>query len=291
MSLDTLTTYLNKPFPFLENRQQRLIAVVLVSMFIFVFLFVFQPFGIAGITEHKFEILLGYSAITFTILFISFLIFPEFFPEYFDTWTIKKNLIFIFSHFIIISISNWAFNHSYHQEETRHTLSYFIFITVSIGVFPTFLVIYFVEKWLSNSNEEIASTINNEMYSSSDEVEETRLQDVEIEIISKNKNENLNILLRNLLCIKSEGNYIEVFFIQDEKTKSVLIRNSISVIEKHLAEIPGILRCHRSYLANFNKIDHVSGNAHSLVLHFNELPETIPVSRSFPKEQLKRYRL
>jgi len=291
MSLETILIYLNKPFPFFKNRWQRLLASMLVALFIYGFLMIFQPFGLAGLSNYKSEVILGYALITFMVIFISLFIAPEFFHSYFESWTIKKNFIYISSHFLIIAILNWYFNHHYHQENSFHSLSFFVFITMSVGVFPSFLLVYFVEKWLSNANEEIASTINNEIHSVVDETNQLSMQDIEIKIISKNKNEDFILPLSNLLYIKSEGNYVNICFTEDNKINEVLIRNSISAIETHLSEIPGVIRCHRSYLANFNNIDHVSGNAHSFSLHFTGVKKSIPVSRAFPKEQLKRYRL
>jgi DNA-binding LytR/AlgR family response regulator len=68
--------------------------------------------------------------------------------------------------------------------------------------------------------------------------------------------------------------------------KKTLIRNTLSKIEKQLP-FDNIKKCHRSYLANLNLIEKITGNAQGYRLHFPFSTEiTVPVSRSKGKELL-----
>jgi len=99
----------------------------------------------------------------------------------------------------------------------------------------------------------------------------------------------MSIELDQLICIKSEGNYVDVYFYKNEKINKQLIRNSLTKLSKQLIIFENIKRCHRSYIVNFSNIEKVSGNARNFNLHIKTLDFTISVSRSFPKEIISKY--
>lgn len=284
-----MNEYLNKPFPFIENKKHRIFTSILFSGFIYVFLLTFQPFGISNIQYYKPVFVGGFFIITLIVLLFSFLIAPAILKEAFnfDKWTIKKNAIFIISQFLIISVLNWAYNSTIGKEITeQYSLIFFVFITVSVGIFPTFFFIYFIEKNLALKNQHIATNFTNSIPQKTEKTEKTI-----IKLVSKNNGETLTINLKQLICVKSEGNYLNIFFSQDDEIKSKLIRNSISNIEKQLIVFKNIKRCHRSYIINLDKIEKMTGNARNLNLHIPNLNFSIPVSRNFPKEIFKELNL
>lgn len=280
-----LKEYLNKPFPFIEKTKYRLLASILVSVFVYVFLMIFQPFGISNIQYYKPIFVLGFFVITLIVLFFSFLIAPLICKEFFDSdnWTIRKNTIFIISQFIIISILNWAYNSTLGKDvTTQHSLMFFVFITTTVGIFPTLFLMYFIEINLTRKNQDFANDFTENIPEKLSKTEE-----IKIILNSKNKAETFKINLNQLICIKSEGNYLNVFYFENDKIISRLIRNSISKIEEQLSKFNKIKRSHRSYIVNLDKVDKMTGNARNFNLHIDDLGFKIPVSRSFPKEILK----
>ncbi len=280
-----MNKYLNKPFPFIESKNHRMLASFLFSLFIFIFISTFQPFGISNIQHHKSLYLLGYFGITFFVLITSYFIGPTIFKTFFnfDNWTIKKNIIFIAIQFLIIIGLNWVYNSTIGTEFTeQHSLLNFIFITVSVGIFPTLFLIYFIEKNLTRKNESIATNFTNSIQHKSNKSKNTI-----VKILSKNSDETIIIDLKQLICVKSEGNYLNVFFLIETEIKSKLIRNSVSNIEEQLIAFEKVKRCHRSYIVNLEKVKEMTGNARNLNLHIPDLGFSIPVSRSFPKEIFK----
>ena len=140
-------------------------------------------------------------------------------------------------------------------------------------------MVYFIEKYLANNNEHFATNFTKSIHQRTSISENTR-----IKILSKNNDETIIIDLKQLLCVKAEGNYLKVFFLKENIIKSKLIRNSISKIEEQLVVFEKVKRCHRSYIVNLDKVEKMTGNARNLNLHISNLDFTIPVSRSFPKE-------
>ena len=284
-----MNEYLNKPFPFLEKRSHRLLASVLFSGFIYVFLLIFQPFGISNIQYYKPIYVAGFFGITFIVLLFSFLVAPIIFTNLFDfdKWTIKKNVIFIIIQFLIITILNWIYNSTIGYGITeQYSLFFFVFITVSVGIIPTLFMIYFIEKNLARKNKHIATNFNKNI-----QYRTSTSENPKIKLLSQNKDETIIIELTQLICIKSEGNYLKVFFNLENEIKSKLIRNSIKNIEEHLIIFENIIRCHRSYIVNLDTVKKMSGNARNFNLHIENLGFTIPVSRSFPKSIFKKYDL
>ena len=281
-----MNEYLNKPFPFIEKKNHRILASVLFSGFIYVFLIIFQPFGISNIQYYKSVFVAGFFGITFIVLLFSFLVVPNILKSQFDfdKWTIKKNVIFIVIQFLIITILNWIYNSTIGKEITeQHSLFFFVFITVSVGLIPTLFLIYFIEKNLSRKNQHIATSFSKSIQDRTNKSENSK-----IKLLSLNNDETIVTELKQLICIKSEGNYLKVFFMVENEIKSKLIRNSIKNIEEQLIVFKNIIRCHRSYIVNLDMVSKISGNARNFNLHIEKLGFEIPVSRSFPKEIFKK---
>ena len=155
-----MNEYLNKPFPFIENKNHRILASFLFSGFIYVFILTFQPFGISNIQYYKPIFVAGFFVITFVVLLVSFLVAPVILKNLFDfdKWTIKKNVMFIVVQFLIITVLNWIYNSIIGKEITeQHSLFFFVFITVSVGIIPTLFLLYFIEKKLDRKNQHIAT--------------------------------------------------------------------------------------------------------------------------------------
>jgi len=216
----------------------------------------------------------------------SFFVLPAILKKLFDfdKWTIKKNIIFIVVQFLIVTVLNWIYNSIIGKDITeQHSLFFFVFITVSVGIIPTFFLIYIIEKNLTRKNKKIATNFTENI-----KHQKSINKSTIINLVSKNKDETITIDLKQLLCVKSEGNYLKVYFLKENRIVSKLIRNSISKVEEQLIIFEQVKRCHRSFLVNLGKVDKMTGNARSFNLHISSLDFTIPVSRSFPKEVFKK---
>jgi hypothetical protein len=228
----------------------------------------------------------GFGLITFVTLLSSFLITPLIFKSFFnpDKWTIGKNLVFILSVLMMISIFNWLYN-VYFQDamSAQHSLWRFMFITASVGVFPISFLLYFIENHLNKANKSIAKSVNSQIRN----LPTPEKHSPKLILSSENKNEDIELELAQLICIKSEGNYVLVTYKLDNQITKKMIRNTISNLEKTLDKYETIYRCHRSYLVNLENVSEVTGNARNFNLTVLDLDFTIPVSRSFPKSILK----
>jgi DNA-binding LytR/AlgR family response regulator len=74
-----------------------------------------------------------------------------------------------------------------------------------------------------------------------------KLEDQKIEILGVGNYESLRLFWKDLICVQSSDNYVEVTYQNSGTIKKHLIRNKLSVIE---TDFPELLRTHRSFLVN-----------------------------------------
>ena len=279
---------LNKPFPLIKKTKHKIFVSFFISTSIFVILLVFQPFRLNEIQYYKPIFIAGFFVITLFTTLVCLFVLPKIFPKLFDEdkWTIKKDVIFILFQILIIAILNWLYNSTVGKDITeQYNIFSSILITISVGFFPTILHVLTKEKYLTKKHTQIAQNITNRIQTENKKTEEQK-----IKISSENNNEQINIKSDELICIKSEGNYANVYFYLDSKLNKQLLRNSLTKLDKQLIIFENIKRCHRSYIVNFDNVEKVTGNARNYNLHITNLDFTVPVSRSFPKNIIEMYK-
>jgi len=85
----------------------------------------------------------------------------------------------------------------------------------------------------------------------------------------------------NLLYIESAENYVNICYLNKGKISKYLLRDTLKrVEEKHAGK--DLVRCHRSYIVNFEKVKVIRNDHDGLKLEI-DLPETIdiPVSKTY----------
>ncbi len=90
----------------------------------------------------------------------------------------------------------------------------------------------------------------------------------------------ITFIIDNLLFVKADGNYIEVYTNENNNLETKLYRASIQSVEDKLVDYPFIMRTHRTYIVNVNNIAYTKGNARNYHLFFDETDINIPVARS-----------
>lgn len=113
-------------------------------------------------------------------------------------------------------------------------------------------------------------------------LQDTKQSQDAAQIWFSNENEKpvCQLYLSNIQFIKAEGNYIEVFFLNEQKIlKKNLIRNKLSYATSILPP-QDFWRVHRSFIVQLNHVEKVIGNARNLELIMKTSQITVPVSRS-----------
>ncbi|WP_255496117.1 LytTR family DNA-binding domain-containing protein [Mucilaginibacter sp. FT3.2] len=85
----------------------------------------------------------------------------------------------------------------------------------------------------------------------------------------------------DLLFAKASGNYITFTTFKDGFLRNELKRISLKQLEIQLAAYPYLLRCHRGYLLNVQRVVKLSGNSQGYLISFDRTEDKVPVSRAY----------
>ena len=91
-----------------------------------------------------------------------------------------------------------------------------------------------------------------------------------------------------VMFIKSEDNYVQIHYLDRDKTKKFMLRSSMRALEEDLAK-KGLVRCHRSYFINpaYIKIVHRDESGLIVAKLNQDGFESIPISRKYQDEITK----
>lgn len=279
-----MSNIFNRLHPFYDNTRSILLRLLIIGGLVAFILIVFQPFGTEKFQHpHKNLYLAGHGIIAALAFGFVMLILPRLFPKDFieEKWVVWKQILLFGFGFILSFLGsyfymNWFFDQSFHL---HNFISFFSVVSI-IGLFPTMIITLLDNNRRHRKNRQTAENLT-EKITHLEQKKET------IQLTDENGNPAFEVTADNLVFIQAASNYVEVHYLENDNLKKVLIRNSLSKIEKQLP-FDYFKKCHRSYLANLNLIEKITGNAQGYRLHFPFSKEiTVPVSRSKGKELMK----
>ena len=97
----------------------------------------------------------------------------------------------------------------------------------------------------------------------------------------------LRLVIANeaVIFIKSEENYVQIHYLDKDKTKKFVLRSSMRALEDDLSK-KGLVRCHRSYFINpaYIKIVHRDESGQIVAELNQDGYDSIPISRKYQDE-------
>lgn len=215
------------------------------------------------------------------------------------TWLVKKMRHFPFWFYIlwlfleIVLISVFYTLLSYFQIQPTGGQSYgfsyilaksFLITLVALGVPYTVTDLVIL---LKDAQQRLMLT-KSDTVESDDEVmpEHTEI----INLMDNNGNLKLSVKLDNLYYIKAEDNYINVFYQRSGNIASYMLRCKMKTIEDNCVDSSSLMRCHRSYIVNINKVSVLHNEADGFVIDFErEGLDSIPVSKTYSAKVLEAF--
>jgi hypothetical protein len=284
--------WFRKPFPPVESLRDIFLISLGSGVFVVSFLIIFQPFGIESV-EGLFFYLCGYGLIDFTVTLLNLILWPRILVKTgkMGEWTIGKSLLVITWILLSIALANYIYGEYLVPQEfveglkllDREGLLSWIFMTFSVGVIPVILALYLIEKHLGRRNQSLAEEYNREV---ADHPASGNQKEI---VIETGRDTLLKIQTPDLICVRAEGgNYASVFWSTESGLQKGLARLTLVGFMEHCEGIENIVRCHRSYIINLNKVQSFRGNARSVTVRLAGLDFEVPVSRSFPRIRLTR---
>ena len=154
--------------------------------------------------------------------------------------------------------------------------------TLLIGIIPVVVFVYYKNSKFLKQQLERTLSINEILQKKPGSQASHQL----LELHSEHGKFEIRLETDNILFIRSYGNYLEVFYIdQQGREQKYLMRNRLKTIHGQLPK-SNFFHCHKSYLINLSRVLKASGNARELRLSLRGSDQLVPVSRSKSKELL-----
>ncbi len=121
-------------------------------------------------------------------------------------------------------------------------------------------------------------------------LEQMKQEDKTVDIPKKNligftdeKGElKISIMLENLLYVDSADNYATIHYLNKSKISHFLIRNSLKWMEENMTKETPLVRCHRSYMVNLDKVKVLRKTKEGILLELDTInTPDIPVSKTY----------
>jgi hypothetical protein len=274
----------NQAYPFNKSTNFLFKSAVYAGIFVTLFLFVFRPFG--GTPEGwsqwaYFQQSAMFGLITFLWSLINIPIvnlFPNFFNE--EKWTSGREIAYSAFFVIGIGVCNLLYaTWRYKYPITPTTILKWQFITFSISIFPIIASILYNQSKKMKQYELEAATVSSSIQNKTNQIVTDNLSE-KLTFSGDNQNEFLSIYPNQLIYVAAADNYVQFYYLENENTKTAILRSTLKKVSDAVVSYPNLFRCHRTYLVNLDKVQKVSGNAQGLKLHLKNTETLIPVSRT-----------
>ncbi len=270
---------LNQPFPDKDSLPKSMLTIFWVGIFVALFLFLIRPFSIEGEWADLAVASAGFGAVTVVFGWIF-----EFSTRYVfrlkmdgPSWTLGKWILTSIILIVWIALGNYLF---VNWLMDWRAMGYFSFLrmigyTSLIGIFPVALSGIIIQLKAAQKNEEVATDISEHLHTDRDP------EKVKTIVLEAENGQQLNLKVSDVLYVEAMQNYIMVWYVQNSEPQKMVLRTTLTATEDQFKNTD-VIRCHRSYLVNVDKIETVTGNAQGLKLKLlNVSGVEVPVSRSF----------
>ena len=248
-----------------------LFTALAIGFFVAYVLIVFQPFGTDGFQHpHKNLFLAGYGAIiTLSYAFV-YLLFDLVLRERWVLigrryWYAEATLLLAV---VFSSLTGSFFYHHWFVGSSLNWFSYFgfIFLGGSIAIIPIGIIIVLRYHFKQRHIQQ--------------EIQKEKTGEAFIHISGHNKNDkDLKVLPSELIYVMANGNYTEIYKLEQGDLKRYMLRNSLGNTQAQLPE-HHFMKVHRSYIANMRYFDKVYTNNSKYYLSLNQADVEIPLSRN-----------
>jgi len=100
----------------------------------------------------------------------------------------------------------------------------------------------------------------------------------------------ISIMLENLLYVDSADNYATIHYLNKSKLSHFLIRNSLKWMEENLTTDSPLVRCHRSYIVNLDKVKVLRKTKDGIYLELDAMnTPDIPVSKTYYERVMNKF--
>ena len=242
--------------PLNTSFRHHFIVAFIISLWLVVFLIVIAPYDAADLGfKQRFQILPVYGLFSF-VTYIILIPLQNWIFNLYSKWTILHEVLFfiVFTGILLIQCFIYYKSDIVNGEYNFETFTLYVYIPITVIV----LSIFIFSRWFINKKKPKQEAIV---------------------LKGDNKLDMLKILPKELICISSADNYVEVCYLANGELNKKLLRNTLKVMQQ---DIPHLLQVHRSYLINPIHFVEWKGS-NSIVLTKME----VPVSKKYKTSLLE----
>jgi hypothetical protein len=280
--------YKNPEIPkFLLDKRYLFGSVVFIMTFSFLFMAIYTPFSNTAWFDVTNRLDLGmttaFYVVAVSIMFVSKMLMNAMQSRI--RFTYSKYIVWVVVEILVIALFYTHFTHAYVKPVDYEISSIFVkalgCILMIVAIPYTILTLYAAYR---DKTEELEML----QYEMSLNDEPTVSYPSLVNLYDYNGTLKLTINSDSLYYMESQDNYVKIYYENQGKLLSYMLRCRTKAIEENLAET-SMVRCHRSYMVNVMKINHIKkgGKARYIVLS-NDQIKPIPVSKSYLKNLIEK---
>ncbi len=251
---------LDKQFKFTPGKLEKIRISLLVTFILVFILFFLKPFDMVSYVPHqKWYLYFGYGLSLFISHLIIIFIEDKIYLKQGKKWYVKNEIFIKLLYFLIGSTIIYFYHFLFVKTFQKPWTSFPVFVLKY--TLPFFLMFLPLMVFYRN--------MKGEFYSKAEE---------KVSLNGTNKSEKYILKRKDILFTRSENNYVFVYYLDDEIVKKIMLRNTLSKIHE---QAPFLVKSHRSYLVNPDKILSLNGNAQNANLQLKSFDEKVPVSKTY----------
>ena len=260
--------FLNKAFPYTTSfRNHLLIAAILSFLVVFILIFL-QPFGAGNFNNpYKDLYFIGYGIISMIVYTFLYFLSRRYYISY-KTWKRKEELVFSFLYVSLAIVIAFFYTELFINKKPEHIYLDFFMTWFRLMFFGFGIILSIVSMFLRHyygKTKESEKEIDREL-------------DKAVLLKSSLKKESFLVVLADVIYIKSEDNYVNIYYKEEGQVKKKVMRNTLSSVHE---QIDHMIRVHRSYVINPNYIISLEGNAQNGSVHLQYINDAVPVSKTY----------
>ncbi len=272
-----LKDYLLKPHPFYFDLK----TAFVIGIVVFLFLFLLVPLDLSDLNlSDRLFVCSGFGLITTIVTWSNYQLFIKLLPFYFnqDKWTILSEILYSIYVVIFIGFINTIFILSI-DENMPPFIELLIEVelhTFLISIVPISIIVFVDQNKALKKQLELAQELTRSLSVSSGG------KGIKVPFLFQNEmgKPEIKLPLDKVLFIKADGNYIEIFYINEEgKETKHLVRQKLKALQDDLPSST-FFQAHRSYIINSDHIEQIYGNARNYFVTLRGSRHEIPVARS-----------
>lgn len=264
-------------FQKLKSEQRFLLSI---TFGVFLFVLFFQPFQ-PEISDfnNKLIFIAGFAAIVFITIVIFRIIMLSYFQDDpgLKRWHPAPTLL---SNFLIVLLSSVALVF-YLRYVGQVSITFIVTLKVTAICFATVIILAIYDSFEEIRTQNEVLIAQRKLMQKQLESYEDDMLNKSIEFTSDNSGENLSLLVKEIMLIKSADNYVEIVYKESQGFKKKLIRNTLKNIELQMKQYSNFTRCHRTCIVNTQFIKKLSRNSNGHWIALHDYNEQIPVSRQY----------